>query len=103
MEKATGVPLFQQWGKMTEIEKLKLTRNLTRLEAQLSAIHFPVYGGLYYRTDANHLQCQALDENIDPFKLFCIGPCCDRFFATDQVTDFPLPSVELDQGPCEHT
>ncbi|KAK6810705.1 hypothetical protein RU639_013517 [Aspergillus parasiticus] len=99
MEKAAGVPLFEQWGKMTEIEKLKLTRNLTKLEAQLSAIHFPVYGGLYHRTDANHLPCQALDENIDPFKLFCIGPSCDRFFATDQVADLPLPSVELDQGP----
>ncbi|KAE8140230.1 phosphotransferase enzyme family protein [Aspergillus pseudotamarii] len=99
LEKAAGIPLFEQWEKMTEIEKLTLTRNLTKLEAQLSAIHFPVYGGLYHLADANRLEYQALDENIDPSKMFCIGPSCDRFFTTDQATDLPVPSEELDQGP----
>lgn len=51
MEKAAGVPLFQRWGSMTEFDKLQLIKNLTKLEAQLSAIQFPAYGGLYLRTD----------------------------------------------------
>ncbi|KAF7625353.1 hypothetical protein AFLA_002221 [Aspergillus flavus NRRL3357] len=41
MEKVAGVPLFEQWGKMAEIEKLELIKNLTKLEAQLAAIRFP--------------------------------------------------------------
>jgi hypothetical protein len=53
MEKVTGVPLFERWGEMTEVEKLELIKHLTQLEAQLSAISFPAYGGLYLRADAN--------------------------------------------------
>ncbi|GLI81160.1 hypothetical protein PoHVEF18_009532 [Penicillium ochrochloron] len=49
MEKAAGVPLFQEWGSMTEFEKLQLIKNLTRLEAQLAKIKFPAYGELYTR------------------------------------------------------
>ncbi|OGM48103.1 hypothetical protein ABOM_002935 [Aspergillus bombycis] len=94
MEKAAGVPLFEQWGKMAEIEKLGLIRSLTKLESQLATIHFPAYGGLYRGTDAKHLRCQVLDENIDPSRLFCIGPSCDRFFGTEHPQN-----VELDQGP----
>lgn len=51
MEKAPGVPLFQVWGTMTEFEKLQLIKNLTQLEAQFAKVKFPVYGGLYLRTD----------------------------------------------------
>ncbi|KAE8352037.1 phosphotransferase enzyme family protein [Aspergillus coremiiformis] len=99
MEKAAGIPLFEQWGKMAEIEKLELIKNLTKLEAQLSAIQFPAYGGLYRRTDANHLQCHALGENIDPANLFCVGPSCDRSFSTDQAAGLSPQNIELDQGP----
>ncbi|KAJ5368331.1 uncharacterized protein N7496_008091 [Penicillium cataractarum] len=42
MDKAPGVPLFQVWGTMTEFERLQLIKNLTKLEAQLATIKFPV-------------------------------------------------------------
>ncbi|GAQ03979.1 hypothetical protein ALT_1300 [Aspergillus lentulus] len=47
MEKAAGVPLFQRWADMAEIDQLELIKNLTKLEAQLSSIQSPAYGGLY--------------------------------------------------------
>lgn len=92
MEKAAGVPLFQLWGTMTEFEKLQLIKNLTKLEAQLAAIKFPAYGGLYLRTDMSRSN-RALDGDIDPSQSFCIGPTCDRAFDTD-VTP------ESNRGPC---
>ncbi|KAA8652765.1 uncharacterized protein ATNIH1004_001670 [Aspergillus tanneri] len=98
MEKADGVPLFEQWGKMPEIEKLELINNLTKLEAQLSAIPFPAYGGLYRRADVGHSQCQELDRSIDPYNLFCIGPSCDRSFNTDATVDLST-HAKLNQGP----
>ncbi|GLA56999.1 hypothetical protein AtubIFM56815_006019 [Aspergillus tubingensis] len=94
MEKASGVPLFRVWGDMTEFEKLQLIQNLTKLEAQLSAIRFPAYGGLYLR---DHLQnsghrCLQLDDHVDPSQSFCIGPSPDR--------QFDVQSDHLkDQGP----
>lgn len=91
MEKAPGVPLFQVWGTMTEFEKLQLIKNLTRLEAQLATIRFPVYGGLYLRTDMSRSN-RALDGDIDPSQSFCIGPSCDRAFNTDMT-------LEINQGP----
>lgn len=90
MEKAAGVPLFQQWAKMTEFEKLQLIKNLTKLEAQLSSIRFPAYGGLYPRTYMNRLT-RSLDIDIDPAESFCIGPSCDRSFDSE--------GLEFDQGP----
>lgn len=92
MEKAPGVPLFQQWANMTEFEKLQLIKNLTQLEAQLSAIRFPAYGGLYLRTDMSRWN-KPLGSEIDPSRTFCIGPSCDRSFDADL-------NMENDQGPC---
>lgn len=92
MEKAPGVPLFQQWAKMTEFEKLQLIKNLTQLEAQLSAMKFPAYGGLYFRTDMSRSN-KRLDSRIDSSAEFCIGPSCDRSFDAD------VTAVN-DQGPC---
>ncbi|OJD28391.1 hypothetical protein ACJ73_00200 [Blastomyces percursus] len=89
MEKAAGVPLFQVWGSMTEFDQLQLIRNLTQIEAQLSAIHFPAYGGLYYRTDIEQPN-KPLDDELDPS--FCIGPSCDRGYNPD-------PSLDFDKGP----
>ncbi|KAJ6019859.1 hypothetical protein N7522_000567 [Penicillium canescens] len=91
MEKAAGVPLFQRWSSMTEFEKLQLIKNLTKLEAQLSSIQFPAYGGLYFRKDMSRSN-RSLGGAIDPSESFCIGPSCDRAF----ISDKPL---EIDQGP----
>ncbi|KAK6835271.1 hypothetical protein RU639_001953 [Aspergillus parasiticus] len=95
MEKATGVPLCEQWGKMAEIDKLKLIRNLTKLEAQLAAVRFSAYGGLYRRADVSRLQCQELGGSIDPFNMFCVGPSCDRSFSTDSTADLSTRSGDL--------
>jgi hypothetical protein len=92
VEKAPGVPLFQVWGTMTEFEKLQLIKNLTKLEAQLSTIKFPVYGGLSLRTDTSRSN-RPLDDDIDPSQSFCIGPSCNRAFDTDMT-------LELNKGPC---
>lgn len=91
MEKAAGVPLFQVWGSMTEFDRLQLIRNLTRMEAQFSAIRFPAYGGLYLRKDMEQPN-KPLDDELD--SSFCIGPSCDRRYNPD-------PSLDFDQGPCE--
>jgi hypothetical protein len=76
---------------MTEFEKLQLIKNLTKLEAQLATIKFPVYGGLYLRTDMSRPN-RLLDGDIDPSQSFCIGPSCDRTFNTDMA-------LEFNQGP----
>lgn len=100
MEKAAGVPLFQQWASMAEIERLELIKNLTKLEAQLSAIRFPAYGGLYLRADANTLNFhhRLLDGSIDESGSFCIGPSCDRSFH-DPGADL---REDTGQGPCTY-
>ncbi|RAQ41311.1 hypothetical protein AFGD_011110 [Aspergillus flavus] len=96
MEKVAGVPLFEQWGKMAEIEKLELIKNLTKLEAQLAAIRFPAYGGLYRQADVSSLQCQELNGSI------CIGPSCGRSFSTDSAAVLSTQSEKLDYGPCKN-
>lgn len=104
MEKAAGVPLFQRWADMAEIEKLELIKNLTKLEAQLSAIQFPAYGGLYLRADASipESHYQILDRSIDPSNSFCIGPSCDRSFHVDPGIKLGQSKGDFDQGPCEY-
>ncbi|KAL5334688.1 kinase-like domain-containing protein [Aspergillus crustosus] len=99
MEKATGIPLFQQWGKMAEIEKLELIKSLTQLEAQLSAISFPAYGGLYLRADADRLKHQDLEGNLDEQHSFCIGPSPDRAFDIDAAGGLPTGSESINNGP----
>ncbi|KAL4778356.1 kinase-like domain-containing protein [Aspergillus varians] len=99
MEKASGVPLFDQWGKMAEIAKLELIKNLTQLEAQLSAISFPAYGGLYLRADADHLKHQDLDGSMDETHTFCIGPSPDRSFDINTTANVPTKDESINNGP----
>ncbi|KAH2635840.1 hypothetical protein KXW54_002771 [Aspergillus fumigatus] len=101
MEKAAGVPLFQRWADMAEIDRLQLIKNLTKLEAQLSSIGFPAYGGLYLRADTGAQQSnyQMLNESIDPSHTFCIGPSCDRSFDIDPDTALGQSKGHLNQGP----
>ncbi|RAL04249.1 uncharacterized protein BO80DRAFT_422605 [Aspergillus ibericus CBS 121593] len=101
MEKAAGVPLFQKWPSMAEFDKLELIKNLTKLEAQLSAIRFPAYGGLYLRADARDpkYHYEMLDSSIDASHTFCIGPSCDRSFDVDPATNPTQPNMDSYQGP----
>lgn len=100
MEKAAGIPLFERWSKMAEIDKLGLIKNLTQLEAQLAAISFPTYGGLYLRADADRLQHQNLDDNVDEQHLFCIGPSPDRSFDLDEAASLRINDESINNGPC---
>lgn len=104
MEKAAGVPLFQRWADMAEIDQLELIKNLTKLEAQLSSIQSPAYGGLYLRADTGAQQStyQMLNESIDPSHTSCIGPSCDRSFHVDRDTDLGQSKGHFNQGPCEY-
>ncbi|KAL2830453.1 hypothetical protein BDW59DRAFT_158363 [Aspergillus cavernicola] len=66
MEKAAGVQLYQQWGGVSEYEKLQLIKNLTKLEAHFSAMSFPAYGALYRREDADgRFEYSTLDGDTD--------------------------------------
>ncbi|KGO74549.1 Aminoglycoside phosphotransferase [Penicillium italicum] len=98
MEKAPGVQLFEVWRKMSKTERLQLIRNLTKLEAQLSAIRFPAYGGLYLQKRTSLLKCTPLDKDIDPTGSFCIGPSCDRAYQTEEIDTTAYTSVN-DAGP----
>ncbi|KFY47423.1 hypothetical protein V496_10658 [Pseudogymnoascus sp. VKM F-4515 (FW-2607)] len=96
MEKAQGVPLFQQWGKMTEISKLVLIKGLTKLENQLASIQFPAYGSLYFRESCPNLASyQPLDATQDSTGSYCVGPSCDREYML-RIGD---NSVDVDKGP----
>ncbi|KAL3433347.1 hypothetical protein BDV09DRAFT_186722 [Aspergillus tetrazonus] len=99
MEKAIRVPLFERWGEMTEIEKLELIKHLTQLEAQLSAIGFPAYGVLYLRADADCLERQDLDGDVDKQHLFCVGPSPDRSFDVDTGANIPTEEGSVNNGP----
>lgn len=93
MEKAAGVPLFERWGKMAQIEKMELIKNLTQLEAQLAAISFPAYGGLYLRADAEHFKHQYIHGSVGEQHLLCIGPSPGRSFDIDDASMY--------YGPCK--
>ncbi|KAL4756226.1 uncharacterized protein BDW70DRAFT_164694 [Aspergillus foveolatus] len=86
-------------GEMTEIEKLELIKHLTQLEAQLSAIAFPAYGGLYLRADADRLKSQDLDGDMDKQQLLCVGPSPGRPFDVDTVANIPTEKGSVNNGP----
>ncbi|KAL4798411.1 hypothetical protein BDV19DRAFT_376969 [Aspergillus venezuelensis] len=88
MEKAPWVQSFEKWQNMPDIEKLELIRNLTQLEAQLSSILFPAYGGLYLQVDAKDFR----HDNGTEDGMFSIGPSPDPSF-----------HGTLDGGPREHS
>ncbi|GLA19335.1 hypothetical protein AnigIFM62618_007004 [Aspergillus niger] len=85
----------------TASEKLQLVQNLTKLEAQLSAIRFPAYGGLYLRDYLQNLDYQRLllDDNVDPSQSFCVGPSPDRSFDTQCAEQPTLSNKPTDRCP----
>ncbi|KAI2887441.1 hypothetical protein CBS11852_7504 [Aspergillus niger] len=95
------VPRVLQWSSNKASSKLQLVQNLTKLEAQLSAIRFPAYGGLYLRDylQNSDYRCLLLDDNVDPSQSFSVGPSPDRSFDT-QCAEQPTPSNKpTDRGP----
>ncbi|KAJ5221417.1 Aminoglycoside phosphotransferase [Penicillium citrinum] len=82
MEKASGVPLFP--NKSTMGQNDRLIKNLTKFETQLSAIQFPVYGGLYLRTDIRGFT-RPLGNDIHLSKSFQIGLSCNSAFDLDML------------------
>ncbi|OBT97161.2 hypothetical protein VE01_04869 [Pseudogymnoascus verrucosus] len=98
MEKAGGVPLFQQWGKMSQLSKLDLIKGLTKLENQLASIPFPAYGSLYLRDPCPDLvRYQPLDAAEDSASSYCVGPSCERAYML-QTSDSSM-DLNVDKGP----
>ncbi|KFX96260.1 hypothetical protein V490_03455 [Pseudogymnoascus sp. VKM F-3557] len=96
MEKAGGVPLFQQWGNMTEFSKLELIKGLTKLEKQLASVQFPAYGSLYLRDSCPDLgRYQPLDAAQDSTGSYCVGPSCERAYILQAGEN----STNVDNGP----
>jgi hypothetical protein len=100
MQKAPGIQLREVWGKMSGVEKPQLIRSLTKLEAQLSAIRFPAFGGLYLQKETNISNRTPLGKDIDPTGSFCIGPSCHRAYQTEGI-EIPVSDI-YDTGPCEY-
>ncbi|KAJ0424710.1 kinase-like domain-containing protein [Aspergillus carlsbadensis] len=98
MEKAPGEQLFERWDEQKS-KKLELIVHLTQLEAQLSAIPFPAYGGLYLRANAHRLRHHDLDGSLDEQQSFCIGPSPDRFFGVGAVAGISSKGDSRDNGP----
>lgn len=100
MQKAGGVPLFQQWAEMTEYQKLQLIKGRTKLESQLYSLRFPAYGSLYLGPlDESRFEYTVLEEGSDSKGLFCVRPSCDRSFMG--IANDDLPSMAIDKGPCK--
>lgn len=101
MEKAGGVPLFQRWGKMTQLSKLELVKCLTKLENQLASIRFPAYGSLYLRDSCPDLvRYQPLDTSEDSASSYCVGPSCERAYML-QTGDGSM-DLNIHMGPCKN-
>ena len=100
MEKAPGIQLFKVWDDITQADRLKLIKSLTKLENQLSTIRFPAYGSLYFRHSISKASEQiSLDSSIDPTSSFCVGPSCGPAW-TDGTSPADI-QPEIDAGPCE--
>ncbi|RAH76985.1 hypothetical protein BO86DRAFT_404132 [Aspergillus japonicus CBS 114.51] len=94
-----GCPLYERWEGMAELARLGLTRNLTKPEAQLSAIAFPAYGGLYRRVDAARIQPATACVDVDSSEQYCVGPSCDPSWYV-AATDSAAPgSGSVSHGP----
>ncbi|KAL4901481.1 hypothetical protein BDW74DRAFT_170179 [Aspergillus multicolor] len=87
MEKARGVSLFERWGGMPEPKKLQLIRNLSKHEAQFSAIQLNIA----------HQSLEGDNDNDSP--RFCIGPTPDRSFFLDPTSDEIASPRDAVQGP----
>ncbi|KFZ10768.1 hypothetical protein V501_05040 [Pseudogymnoascus sp. VKM F-4519 (FW-2642)] len=98
MEKAGGVPLFQQWGKMSQLSKLELIKGLTKLENQLASIRFPAYGSLYLHDSCPDLvRYQPLDAAEDSASSYCVGPSCECAYML-QTIDSSM-DLNVNTGP----
>lgn len=101
MEKAVGVPLFEKWEDMTDVQKLEFIKQLTKLEHDLSSIHFPAYGNLYFRPPTTRsFRYQVLDNTIDPADSYCVGPLCTHTFVPDSSTN--ETDWIYENGPCKY-
>lgn len=98
MEKAPGIQLFKVWNEISAVDRLELIQNLTYLEEQLSSIHFPAYGNLYFRHSISSRSI-PLDLSLDPASMYCIGPSCGSAW-TDGTSPIDL-SPNIDAGPCK--
>jgi hypothetical protein len=101
MEKAPGIQLFKVWTDMSDWDQLCLVKELTELEGQITKIALPASGSLYLREsmtkDDNYV---ALNHEVDPSEMYCIGPSCERGWYDVHAKETPL-YPHCDRGPCQ--
>ena len=98
MAKVVGIQLFKVWEDINQLNRLNLIENLTRLEHQMSAIHFPVYGDLCFRHTIPEDSCVLLNANIDPTSSSCISRASDRSWYGNSNS---VLAHSEDIGPCK--
>ncbi|KAF7121830.1 hypothetical protein CNMCM5793_009383 [Aspergillus hiratsukae] len=79
MEKIPGVALAEQWETMNTLECYKVIDQIVGMEKELASLQLPAYGSLFLRESVpSEYRHYALPLALDPAKLFCVGPSCDR-------------------------
>lgn len=102
MEKAPGIQLFEEWDKISDMDKWGIVQQLAKLEGEITEIRFPASGSLYLRESMSEDDGDtyiALDHDADPSGQFCIGPSCDRRWHSLDKEASSLHS-QFNRGPC---
>jgi hypothetical protein len=85
---------------MSDWDQLCVVKQLTKLEGEMTKIHFPASGSLYLRESmSDNDQYVALDHKVELSGRFCIGPSCERgWHASGKMASV---HSRLNRGPCE--
>lgn len=100
MEKIPGVALAERWETMKTLERYKVIDQIVEMEKELASLQLPAYGSLFLRESVpSEYRHYTLPLALDPAKLFCVGPSCDRSMWYKCFADESKPVQDV--GPCE--
>lgn len=94
MEKAPGIEIFRIWPDLDHLQKIKLVRELVKIEGKLAAATFPAHGSLYFRDFAEAEGLPLVHEAVNDD--FVVGPSVSPTFWDDE-----RERMDVDRGPCE--
>lgn len=81
MKRAADVFVFKLWNEMSQLNKLKLIKQLIKFKRELFSIQLLIYDSLYFRDFCENLsRCLLLDWNIDFSKSYCMSRSDDRSY-----------------------
>ncbi|KAF2422062.1 hypothetical protein EJ08DRAFT_672848 [Tothia fuscella] len=76
-------PLFHRWGSLDRPDRFSLIKQLTKLEAELTALVLPSNGHLYLRSSLPAgFPSLNVDLSINSDYHYCLGPSCDRTWSS---------------------